>query len=549
MNTGILNDNEQEITGLYNINTEMRNISTVNGEQAQGTINGNKILRTRLNQVSFNSVFSYSTIYDWVGSNKQIEWNNSEHNSKTITWPSYSYYTTDTISETSIEWRMLEGDFYLSDEEIDLIKSKKVQPVLGISYEDDFDTIIPFNDLMNIFIDGELTHLNYSSGKYQHDYTYRIGNSVTNRDANKYINSQINDNRKYCNSEVHNTLSSFLNNKHIDLNCLNEKSSNLNNAYCKMYGDISQYIIKKNKNTYKIQVLIGQLIRAGQGSQDAYGGIGKIDLFLIKNPQFQVNVKPYIIENNEKVYTGPDYKFSYNEKIKYDIEIINNSDDYDFKNMSLKLNFLGEKGNPISTLNINKDSIIYNKKNIENSTELYINESKIPGDLSDLSLLKKGEKITISSDDINYIVNEYDGLVERANYSYTTEFNYLKDNFFYKYYDKGSIAIKPLKGVLNITVKSNDNSNEEFYIKVSSKTNGANIRVKNNETYTIDNLDYNTEYKVSLLNSSSHKSTSPISVTLIRSTNNNMKNITINTSSKSHSYFTQRKIDEMIINR
>ena len=63
------------------------------------------------------------------------------------------------------------------------------------------------------------------------------------------------------------------------------------------------------------------------------------------------------------------------------------------------------------------------------------------------------------------------------------------------------------------------------------------------------NLDYDKEYELSLINSSSYKSVSSQSFVLKNASGYNSKSITINANTKPNNYFTQRKIDEIIINR
>ena len=107
--------------------------------------------------------------------------------------------------------------------------------------------------------------------------------------------------------------------------------------------------------------------------------------------------------------------------------------------------------------------------------------------------------------------------------------------------------VKPIGGRLTVTV--NSDKEDYFYIKLSGEDNFSNIKVKNNRSYTICNLDYDKEYKLSLINSSSYKPEISQTFTLKNLSGYNTKSITINASKKYNNYFTQRKIDEIIINR
>ena len=98
-------------------------------------------------------------------------------------------------------------------------------------------------------------------------------------------------------------------------------------------------------------------------------------------------------------------------------------------------------------------------------------------------------------------------------------------------------------------VTVNSNKEDYFYIKLKGEDNFANIKVKNNHTYTICNLDYDKEYKLYLTNSSSYKPENSRSFTLQNKSGFKTKNITINANQKTNNYFTQRKIDEIVINR
>lgn len=292
---------------------------------------------------------------------------------------------------------------------------------------------------------------------------------------------------------------------------------------------------------------MGQLSKNGIVETNDYGGIGKIDLLLIENPQVEVNIKPYIFDdNNKKVYKDSKYKFSYNEAVYYDVEIINKSDSYDFTNLSLNLDFL--EGTKVSeTLKINKNDVTYKGKSIKDDLKLYKNDDKTPINISSLSSLKKNDRILISGDKINHIVSEYDGIAEKINYKSSLEFNYIDNYFFYKYENKNIIEVNPLKGRLTISIDSNHQ--EEYYVRLSSNNNSANIKLTSKKPYTVFNLDYGKTYKVSLLNSSSYKPIDERSVILNTGTNENKKTITFKPSHKVHKYFTQRKSDSIILNR
>lgn len=539
------NFNKLELfSSLYTSSNSMRSVkrvSSIEYDENETIIKGNKVLRTKVRTSEPFYSFDYKTIKTWIGSERSIRWDDGLLGSKIITWPCYVEVLEEKNIEAPVEWRMIEGEFQLDKNQLDLISSKKVQPVIGIESNDDFKLILPFCDLINIFINEETTDLNYRA--VTDDYKFKIGNSIGNY---QYID--LSGNEKYCDKEIDNNLSNHTQNKHIDCNIL--KSSIANNYY-KMVGDISQYI-KKSIENYKISLLIGQIGRKSEDALNYNGGTSQITLFLIENPQFKVSIKPYIInKQNERIYISSDYKFSYNEKILFDIEIINESNAYDYSNLDLQIDLIKdakEGGKKISDVfRLNKSGAVYNDKNINDSVTLYFNDENKPYSLSELAYLKRGDKLIISSNEFVYTVTEYNCANERIDYDSTLQLNYLNNYTFYKYKNTKSLQAKPIEGKLTVTV--NGNEDDYFYLKLSGEDKSSNIKVKSKEPYTICNLDYDKEYKLSLINSSSYKSVSSQSFVLKNASSYNTKSIIINVDTKPNNYFTQRKIDEIIINR
>ena len=533
-------------TNLYTSgNKSMRNVSTVSSYEYQGDknkIKGNKVLRTRIRASEPFYSFDYNTIKTWIGSDVSPNWKDGYLGSKIITWPCYvEVLTGDIKSESPVEWRMLEGEFQLNKEQLELIKLKKVQPVIGIESNNGCNLILPFCDLLNIFINGKITDINYRS--VLEPYKFKLDKTIGNYNL---VNATGND--RYCNKELDNSLSQHTRNKHIDCNIL--KSVTGDNYY-KMVGDISQYI-NTSVEKYKISLLIGQVGRMGEDILNYNGGTSKITLFLIENPQFNMTIKPYIInDNNEKMYVSSDYKFSYNEKILFDVEIINESDSYDYSNLDLHIDLIKEVkegGTKTSeVIQLSKSDAKYNGTNIRNSVSLYLNDEHIPCSINELSNLNQGDKITISSNKFVYTVTEYNALKERIDYDYTLQLNYLNNYTFYKYKDTNRLQVNPIEGRLTVTVKNDEE--DYFYLKLKGKENSSNIKVKSNESYTICNLDYDEKYELSLINSSSYKPVNNQSFVLKNASGYNTKSIIINANTKPNNYFTQRMIDKIIINR
>ncbi|WP_434798593.1 hypothetical protein [Terrisporobacter vanillatitrophus] len=532
-------------TNLYTSGDKsMRTVSTVNSfkPEDENRIEGNKVLRTRVRTSDPIYSFNYNTIQTWLESSENPIWKDGYLGSKIITWPCYvEVLKYELTGEAPIEWRMLEGEFKLNKDQLELIKSKKVQPVIGIESKDNCHLILPFCDLINVFINGEITDINYRASS--ESYKYKIDKSIGN-----YNLTNTAEHNKYCNKEEDNILSQHTRNKHIDCNILKSTASD---NYYKMVGDISQYI-KSEVSDYKISLLIGQLGRMGEDVLNYNGGTSQISLFLIESPQFKVKIRPYLLkENNEKEYIDSYYKFSYNEKILFDVEIINESSAYDYSNLDLRIDFIKEVkegGIKVSdVLQINKNDAKYKGINIKNSVSLYLNDEKTPYSITKLSNLKKGDKLTITSDKFVYTVTEYNALKEKIDYDCILQLNYLNNHTFYKYTNTNRLQVKPLEGRLIVTV--NGNNEDYFYLKLNGDANSSNIKVKSNESYTICNLDYDNTYELSLINSSSYKPVSSQSFVLKNAIGYNTKSVTINTNVKSNNYFTQRNIDEIIINR
>lgn len=531
---------------LYNLDDKsMRTIGTVNSLRAndnKSIVTGNKVLRTKIRTVEPIYSFNYSTMQTWLESSENPTWKEVYLGSKIITWPCYVKVLEEKSGETPVEWRMLEGKFKLNEQQLSLIKSKKVQPVIGIESEN-CNLILPFCDVLNVFINGTITDINYTS--LSQPYKFKIDKNIGNYNS---INTA--EKNKYCNKEEDNILSEHTQNKHIDCNIL-KPTIGMDENYYKMVGDISQYI-DTGTSEYKISLLIGQLGRIGETDHTYKGGTSKITLFLIENPQFKVSIKPYILnENNEKKYVDSDYKFFYNEKILFDVEIINESINFDYTNLDLYINLIkqvkGDKTKISDVLYINKNDAKYNDTNIKDSIKLYLNDENTSYSNTKLSNLNKGDKLTISSNKFVYTVTEYNALIEQVNYDYNLQLNYLNKYTFSKYTKTNRLQVNPRKGKLIVTV--NGDEEDYFYLKLKGQENSSNIKVKSNEPCIIWKLDYDKTYELSLINSSSYKPIDSQNFVIESSSGKNEKSIIIDANPKPNGYFTQRKIDEIIINR
>lgn len=543
-NINIDDNNIQVLYNMYESGKIIRSPETVASKNSGINIQGNKVLRMIKSTPQRTSSFKFDIMKKWIGGYTPAIWQNGKLGSKIITWPSYVKVINEFANlEIPIEWRLIEGSFNLNSEEINLIYNKKVQPVIGIETNDnneDFQLICPFNDILSVFINGQNTHINYKS--VQDLCSYKINNNLINY---RYINPEVDN--KYCNKEKDNILSEHTLYKHLDTNTLEQ---GIQKSYCKMVGDISQYINLK-ENRYIISLLVGQIGKKDDDKLFYGGGISKLNLYLIENPKFDIKIKPYKFKDDKKVYIDSDVKLLSGEEILFDVEISNLSTYYDFKDLECEINLIEKvistSSSEKTVLKINKNSITYKNEDITDSVKVYLNDENNPISLEDLSCLKKNDKLIISGDKLNYTVTDYNVNNERLDHDYVLEFKYLNDYTYYKYNNKDKIEFKPTGGTLNVKVDSN--SSDYFYLKLTSEDNYANIKIKGNKTYTISNLDYDKEYKISLINSLSYEPENSQIFTLKNSSGYKTKSITINANKKPNNYFTQRKIDEITINR
>ena len=563
-NTDVNDDEVQLLTSLLfqESSKEMRSVNTVNKLQENNmeVIKGNKILRLNTSSIRMYYPFKLSTISTWLldeENNDLVSWNEGALGTNIITWPCYSTKINDTSTTSAIEYRMLQGNFKLSNEQLELLKSEKVQAILGVSTDDEkgFETIIPFNDLICIFINSQITPIHYRTTLNSNSFGFSLINEKDTKFTKyEYFDTKPSSDKRYCNEERHKELSSYMNNNHIDLNTLNQSS---NKGHYSTKNNLKDIICNSNKEDNKIQILMGQHVRSEKNSEGILGGISKLDLFLIENPQFKVNIKPYFIKEEEKVYVDADYSFSCGEQIYYDIEIINVGESFSLDNVNLQINFVVNEKNSQNkikdTLKISKENITYRNNDITKDVEIFIShDNKELGSLSSISELDRietGDKITISSKDIDYIVTEYNSTKNIIEYDYTFECNYLDEYLLYKYDGSGKFGVKELKGSIDITVECQDACSDFFYVKIFGQDSSSNVKLKNKEKFRLDGLDLNKTYKVSLINDCTHKSITEETVTLSNKINESSKSIILKTSDKRNNFFVQRKIESTHIDR
>ncbi len=535
------NDEVDILKKLYVLgDLDMRSVKTVNyleDREQSNLIEGNKILRTSIKPNRLLYSASYKTLKTWLCGNDNLKWENGNDETNIITWPFYS--KTLLNSSTPIEWRMIEGKFSLTQEQFESIKNKEVQPVIGLESGQDMNTIIPFSNFINILIDEEFTHMNCTSYLSS---TYKFKNPEMN-EIGEIIYKSTGEvkNKKYCNETNHSNLSQHTSKNHIDSNVLMDYKKG--NSY-PMLGDISSYI-ESLQTEYKVSMILGQTERLEDLNGNT-GGCSQLALYLIKNPKFNVNIKPYILDyKGQKIYINPDDKFNYSGKVLFDIEIQNNSSNYDYSNLNFQL-IIKHNQTESSNLYINKEKATYDDLDITKNIKVNMNNEDNNLGINELGKLNKDDKITISSNDFMYEISDFNKQKEKVDYDYILEFNYLNENIFYKYEDRKSINIKD-SGTLE--VKINSDKDDYFYLNLEQKDKFINMKIKPNKSYKIDNLDYDTQYKLSIINSLNYENIENQIFMLSRTKDENTKLIDINVTPKLTRYFKQRKIEEITVDR
>lgn len=512
-------------------------------KENEGTT-ASKILRTK--KANYN--IAMSSIYSWLRSDNQFLWSKDSNNIDIYDWK--QNYRGDRYGNT-IEWRLFKGEFFIDAKTLKLIDDKKLVAALGIETMDGFETIFPFKDLVNIFINSKLTPMNYSVSR---NMELRIDNNTI-----KYRTPLYSDNDplkpEYCDKANHRNLSSHIyDNHHAHLNTLVQNSST-------MIGDLGKYInINDRKNT--IEILCGQIGK----SSDAYkydGGISKLDIFLVENPNLEVEIIPYRKnpETNENIYLDKEESLIVNEKIYYRIQIKNKSDKVSISDsiISTTVGSSNTEKFEITSNGISRGGKPINSDNIK----AYLNDSKIPEEKG-LDILKdnlsSGDTISIESDDINYNVTQSDLNYKEVTFSTDLTCRYLNKRMTYNRnrmitkikVSKEDISKGAIKIRVDIEVGENNNldDNDMFYIQIKNQNQHYNLEVKPGEYYTIDNLDYNCQYEVKSIVPMNYK------IVSISTSQNNNTNIILNTTNKeatihinakklSEQWFTDKKKEEL----
>lgn len=542
----VINIDSYDEQAIHNLIDGKNNIQSMEKilelKENEGTT-ASKILRTK--KANYN--IAMNSIYSWLRSDNQFSWSKDANNIGIYDWK--QNYRGNRYGNI-IEWRLFKGEFFIDTETVKLINDKKLVAVLGIETNDGFEAIFPFKDLVNIFINSKLTPMNYSVSR---NMELRIDNNTI-----KYRTPLYSDNDplkpEYCNKTYHRNLSSHIyDNHHAHLNTLVQNSNT-------MIGDLDKYINRNDtKNT--IEILCGQIGK----SPDSYqydGGISKLDIFLVENPNLEVEIIPYRKnpETNENIYLDKDESLVVNEKIYFRIQIKNKSEKVSISDsiISTTAGSSNTEKFEISSSGISRDEKQINSENIK----VYLNDSKIPEEKG-LDILKDNlspeDTISIESDDINYDVTKSDLNYKELTFSTDLACRYLNKRMTYKknrMISKIKVSEEDInKGSIKIKVDIEDNKNtslgdDMFYIQIKNQNQQYNLEVKPGEYYTIDNLDYNCQYEIKSIVPMNYK------IARITTSQNNNTNIILNTTNKeatihinakklSEQWFTNNKKEEL----
>ena len=519
----ITNNNEEKAS-----NKENANNLTVDSQN----ITGNKVLRTIIQSEKGINPLKYDidVLYEYLKSDKTVNWDERD----TIKWDLYTEVD-DQIS--SIEWRMLSAKVNITDEQMKILKSKNAIAVFGIPADNKygFELILPYNDLISIFVNKSITNINYQNRPTYERKCYLNDTFI------KYKATSID---KCYNKDYHTSLSNHTDKHHIDTGLLNEENLDL------MDLDISSKLIL-GENT--IDILIGNFI-TNENLVNNSCGFSKINLYIIEKPQVNVNVQFYKYKNGEIVYFGNDYLPKVGEKVFLRIDIENNSDKIALDNLDLDMKLVSNDNKILnSLLKINNGNIIYNQQDIASRTRCYLNgDFSTECTIQELENLDAGKKITIMSDEINYNVKLRDCIDNYVYIEYTVKGNYIRDDLPYaklkKYYSQTNdkrikILVSNQIGILHIECIAEEDQDTSFLLNISNNKYFANLSIKPGQTYKVNNLSIREDYYVKLILPQNYEVVSTdtysnsIQNKIIVNTNNYEKTIQIKLKKKNNPYF------------
>ncbi|RDY25165.1 hypothetical protein CHL78_019620, partial [Romboutsia weinsteinii] len=354
-----INGLEDKVQGVNGLIQELNGKRIVRGLDDVKLIEGNeyteggKILRIGDIHKYNNYNISKASLYSWLDPNQTVFNENNMYS-----W--IHNYTNG--GNPATEWRLLRGNFTLEKEELNSLKNKEINIILGIDTPNGFEPVLPFKNIVNVFVNGNMTPINYAS---QSNRGLTIDNITQTYQTMNYTSENL-MNENYCNKEYHDSLSSHTDSYHVHLNTYLKDSKIVN-------GDIYKYINKNNSEAVNtIEILVGQLSTSS-------GGISKLDVFLVERPNLEIKCIPYIKnDNNENVYLLNDEKVSLGDKVFYRIEVHNNSEHINISYPKITTEI---KTTPKEIFEINSKEITITRSGVTssvNNANVYIDGSKDP---------------------------------------------------------------------------------------------------------------------------------------------------------------------------
>ena len=250
----------------------------VEDNKTQTKVTGNKVLRTIVTPQKGGIIrYDLLTLYDYLKSDKEVKWQED----KFVTWDLYT--SLDQKNEqTSVEWRMLSAKINISPEQYDLLSKNEAYAVLGVEADNEygFELIVPYNDIISVFINGFVTSLNYQNRNT--DRIYNLDGSNT-----KYKPSTLS---KCKNPTIHKSdLSKHTDFYHFETGIFNMSNTSGLNANMIMETDISN---KLNLGENSIDFLVGNFISSESVLNNSYG-FSKLNLYIIEKPKLDINIQFY----------------------------------------------------------------------------------------------------------------------------------------------------------------------------------------------------------------------------------------------------------------
>lgn len=520
LNQNISDDDVEAIDGLYDATYKLRPMSLIPGDVS---INGNKVLRTIIKSGKTSDLLGYhiDQLYEYLKSDKPIQW--SENG--TVSW---NLWTKVDSAKSAVEWRMLSGKFNISEAQMEKIKSNEAEVLLGIPADNDygFELVIPFNDIISVFLNKNPTSINYTSRSTFKQY---------------YLNSVLANYRNLdtCQqNEYHCALSNHTDGYHVDTNTLDQNN---------LLDTNISYNLIAGENT--IDILIGNLITSESLLNSSYG-FSKLNIYIIDSPKINISAQFYTYKNEEIVYFDENYLPKKDQKVYLRIDVENKSENVTLNNLDLVM-----KINSELPIEINENNMLFNNQDITSKTRCYINEDfSNQYTLSELNSIASGKKITIMSEDINYTITHANCKDKYVYIESVAKLNYIRDNLTYiqiRNCEKISGLIKENRikipvsnafGCLNITCSVENPDDMSFMVNISGSEDFANLLIKPGQTYTINDLRLS-QYDINLIvpqdyqvvDTDTYSSSIQNKVSL--SSTNYEKNVQIELKKKSNPYF------------